>query len=164
MTGSDSLSQVLTGIDAAIEVGLTPVRINCVVVKDANLSQVPALARMSMRIPVSVRFIEYCPTDRRTTLADGYVSNREIRQIIESRFGPLSRVVLPGPGGPAEYFRIAGSPGFIGFISGRSSVFCDRCNRLRLTSDGQIRPEWHFHKPYVALSSRALATDRGSFR
>ncbi|MGE5297375.1 MAG: GTP 3',8-cyclase MoaA, partial [Solirubrobacterales bacterium] len=87
MTGSDSLSQVLAGIDAALEAGLTPVRINCVVVKDANLSQVPALARMSTRIPVSIRFIEYCPTDRRTTLADGYVPNREIRQIIESRFG-----------------------------------------------------------------------------
>jgi GTP 3',8-cyclase len=140
MTGSDSLPQVLAGIDKAIEVGLTPVRINCVVVKDVNLSQVPALAEMSTRLAVSVRFIEYCPTDRRTTLADGYVPNSEVRRIVESRFGPLSSVGLPGPGGPAVYFQIAGSSGFIGFISGRSSVFCDRCNRLRLTSDGRIKP------------------------
>ncbi|MGE5296417.1 MAG: GTP 3',8-cyclase MoaA, partial [Solirubrobacterales bacterium] len=73
-------------------------------------------------------------------MSDGYVPNREIRRIIESRFGPMSSVAMPGPGGPAEYCRIAGSPGFIGFISGRSSVFCDRCTRLRLTSDGQIKP------------------------
>jgi cyclic pyranopterin phosphate synthase len=140
MTGSDSLSQVLAAIDKAIEVNLTPVRINCVVVKDANLAQVPGLARMTMRHPVSVRFIEYCPTDRRTTLPDGYVPNGEIRRLIESEFGPLSTLVVPNPGGPAVYFKIAGAAGLIGFISGRSSVFCDRCNRLRLTSDGWIKP------------------------
>jgi cyclic pyranopterin phosphate synthase len=163
MTGSDFLAHVLAGIDKAIEVGLTPVRINCVVVKDANLSQVPALAEMSTRLPISVRFIEYCPTARRTTLADGYVPNSGVRRIIESRFGVLENVVpclrlrkhvptddcehvyacvdmAPGIAGPAMYFRIAGAPGLIGFISGRSSVFCDHCNRLRLTSDGRIKP------------------------
>ena len=140
ITGSDSLLQVLDGIHKAIEAGLTPVHINCVVIRDVNLSQVPALARMSTQLGVSVRFIEYCPTDRHAALSDGYVPNSEVRGMIESQFGPLSGVVLPGPGGPAVYFRIVGSPGFIGFISGRSSVFCDRCNRLRLTSDGRIKP------------------------
>jgi cyclic pyranopterin phosphate synthase len=165
MTGSDSLTQVRAGIDRALEVGLAPVRINCVVVKDVNLSQVPALAEMSVRLPVAVRFIEYCPTDRRTTLAGGYTPNSAVRRIIESRFGVLASMSVPGPGGPAVYFRIAGAPGGIGFISGRSSVFCDRCNRLRLTSDGQIKPCLYASRSYdVKALLRSGADDQALVR
>ncbi len=152
MTGFDALPQVLAGIDKALAMGLTPVRINCVVVKDTNLAQVPALAEMSTRLPVSVRFIEYCPTDRRMALADSYIPNSEVRRIIESRFGSLSRVASTGPGGPAVYFKIAAAPGLIGFISGRSSVFCDRCNRLRLTSDGRIKPCLYSTRSYDVMT------------
>jgi len=159
ITGSDLLLRVMDGIHKAIEVGLTPVRLNCVVIRDINLSQVPSLAEMSIRLPVAVRFIEYCPTGnsrsslvaRDQTKNDGrhtkydirntiYVPNSEVRKIIESRFGPLSSIVLPNTSGPAVYFKVEGSAGAIGFISGRSSVFCHRCNRLRLTSDGRFRP------------------------
>ena len=159
ITGSDLLLRVMDGIHKAIEVGLTPVRLNCVVIRDINLSQVPSLAEMSIRLPVAVRFIEYCPTgnsrsslvardstknDIRNTKYDIrntiYVPNSEVRKIIESRFGPLSSIVLPNTSGPAVYFKVEGSAGAIGFISGRSSVFCHRCNRLRLTSDGRFRP------------------------
>jgi cyclic pyranopterin phosphate synthase len=150
ITGSDSLLRVMDGIHKAIEVGLTPVRLNCVVIRDINLSQVPSLAEMSIRLPVAVRFIEYCPTGRRTKRQPfdsgelrveplWYVPNSEVRKIIESRFGPLSSIVSRRDG-PAVYFKVEGSAGAIGFISGRSSVFCHRCNRLRLTSDGRFRP------------------------
>jgi cyclic pyranopterin phosphate synthase len=140
IAGEDKLAQVLTGLHAAIEANLSPVRINCVVMRDVNLSQVKALAALSLQLPVAVRFIEYCPTTRLTGPASCYVPNREVRGIIESRFGPLSDVVLPCTGGPAAYFRIADAAGAVGFISGRSSMFCHRCTRLRLTSDGKIRP------------------------
>lgn len=140
ITGFDALSQVIAGMYKAIEVGLTPVKINCVVIKDINLSQVPALAEMSIHFPVSVRFIEYCPTGNQTEPANYYVPNSEVRKIVESRFGLLSGIVLPDASGPAMYFKIDGSTGTIGFISGRSSIFCHRCNRLRLTSDGKIMP------------------------
>jgi cyclic pyranopterin phosphate synthase len=140
ITGFDALSQVIAGRYKAIEVGLTPVKINCVVIKDINLSQVPALAEMSIHFPVSVRFIEYCPTGNQTEPANYYVPNSEVRKIVESRFGLLSGIVLPDASGPAMYFKIDGSTGTIGFISGRSSIFCHRCNRLRLTSDGKIMP------------------------
>jgi cyclic pyranopterin phosphate synthase len=140
ITGSDLLLRVMDGIHKAIEVGLTPIRVNCVVIRDINLSQVPALAEMSIRLPVAVRFIEYCPTGRRTKRQLWYVPNSEVRKIIELRFGPLSSIVLPNTSGPAVYFKVEGSTGAIGFISGRSSVFCHRCNRLRLTSDGKFRP------------------------
>lgn len=140
ITGSDSLSRVIDGIHKAIDVGLTPVRINCVVMRDINLSQVRKLAEMSMRLPVSVRFIEYYPTNRRTLPISCFVPNSQVRKIIESRYGPLLGVVLPNASGPAVYFRIEGATGTIGFISGRSSMFCHRCSRLRLSCDGKIRP------------------------
>lgn len=140
ITGSDLLSQVMDGLHKAIEVGLTPVKINCVVIRDINLAQVSTLAEMSMHLPVSVRFIEYCPTRRPVGPASRYVPNREVRRLIESRFGPLSNLVLSSTSGPAVYFKIEGAAGTIGFISGRSSVFCHHCSRLRLTSDGRIKP------------------------
>jgi cyclic pyranopterin phosphate synthase len=148
MTGFDRFSRVIAGMHKALETGLAPVRINCVVMRDVNLSQVPALAEMTLRLPVSVRFIEYCPTTRSTGPADCSVPNGEVRDRIESRFGPLSSIVLSDAGGPAVYSRIEGAMGTIGFISGRSSVFCHRCNRLRLTSDGRIKPCLHASQSY----------------
>ncbi len=140
IAGADVLSCVLDGMYRALEVGLTPVRINCVVVRDVNLSQVEALAEMSLRLPVAVRFIEYCPTSRLTGPASCYVPNSEVRAMLESRFGPLSNLVVPDSGGPAVYFKIENAVGAVGFISGRSSVFCQHCTRVRLSSDGKIRP------------------------
>jgi cyclic pyranopterin phosphate synthase len=148
MTGFDLLPQVLEGMHEAIEIGLTPVRLNCVVMREHNLSQVAALAEMTLRLPVSVRFIEYCPTSRVTGRAGDYVPNVEVRSIIESQFGSLSGVVVPNAGGPAVYFKAQGAAGAIGFISGRSSLFCHDCSRLRLTSDGEIRPCLHAGRGY----------------
>ncbi|OHB65058.1 MAG: cyclic pyranopterin phosphate synthase MoaA [Planctomycetes bacterium RBG_13_60_9] len=148
MTGSDLLPRVTGGMHKAMEVGLTPVRLNCVVMRDHNLSQVQDLAQMTAHLPVSVRFIEYCPTTRLTGPASDYVPNDEVRSMIESRFGRLSSVVFPNAGGPAVYFKMEGALGAIGFISGRSSIFCQRCSRLRLTSDGKIRPCLHAARSY----------------
>ncbi len=140
IAGADVLSRVIDGMHRALDVGLAPVRINCVVMRDVNLSQVEALAEMSLRLPVAVRFIEYCPTTRLTGPASCYVPNSEVRATIESRFGPLAALVVPDSGGPAVYFNIENAAGAIGFISGRSSVFCRQCTRLRLSSDGRIKP------------------------
>jgi len=140
ITGFDLLKKVTSGIYKALQVGLKPVKINSVIIKGVNVSQIPALARMSIHLPVAVRFIEYCPTSRYTRPASDYVPNSVVRKIIEDRFGPLSGVVRGDGNGPAMYFKTADSAGCIGFISGRSSFFCRSCNRLRLTSDGKIRP------------------------
>lgn len=140
IAGADVLSHVIDGLHKAIDVGLSPVRVNCVVIRDVNLSQIEVLAEMSLRLPVAVRFIEYVPTTRLTGPASCYVPNRDVRHIIESRFGPLSNLVMPDSGGPATYFKLQDALGAVGFISGRSSVFCQHCTRLRLSSDGQIKP------------------------
>ena len=139
ITGFDVLEEVMGGIDKAIEVGLTPVRINAVILRGVNEADIMALARLSVEMPVAVRFIEYCPTARESRRAVEFVPNGETRRIIEEKFGALS-TSRGGGGGPALYFRIKNSAGSIGFISGRSSTFCRWCNRLRLTSDGKVRP------------------------
>jgi len=160
MAGRDALDAVLGGIHKAINVGLSPVRINCVVMRHANLSQVLGLTEMTMHLPVAVRFIEYCPTSRSTGPADSYVPNREVRQLIESRFGALSDMVPPATGGPATYARVSGAIGTVGFISGRSSVFCRECRRLRLTSDGRFKPCLYADRSYdVRRLLRAGAAD-----
>lgn len=148
MTGFDLLPQVLDGLHQALEAGLTPVRLNCVVMRDRNLSQVIPLAELMLRLPVSVRFIEYCPTSRVTGRADDYVPNAEVRRIIETRFGPLQNVAVPAAGGPAAYCKMEGAAEAVGFISGRSEVFCQACSRLRLSSDGRIKPCLHADRSY----------------
>ena len=160
ITGFDLLPGVTRGIYKAIEVGLTPVKINSVVMRDVNVSQIAALAKMSVYLPVTVRFIEYCPTSKYTKPAGGYVPNSEVRRIIERRFGPLSNAVVGASDGPAWYFKIRNSVGAIGFISGRSSIFCRSCNRLRLTSDGKLRPcLYSAHRYDLKKLIRSGATD-----
>ncbi len=140
ITGYDFLSKVVGGIKKAIEVGLQPVKINAVILRGINHSQVAALAGMSVNLPVVVRFIEYCPTNNDTQSADDYMPYDEIQRIIENAFGPLSNATMECNNGPASYFKIKNSNGMIGFIAGRSTVFCGSCNRLRLTCDGRIKP------------------------
>jgi cyclic pyranopterin phosphate synthase len=148
MTGFDLLPRVLDGLHQALEAGLTPVRLNCVVMREHNLSQVIPLAEMMLHLPVSVRFIEYCPTSRVTERADDYVPNAEVRRIIEARFGPLQNVAVPNAGGPAAYYKMKGAAEAVGFINGRSEVFCHACSRLRLSSDGKIKPCLHADQGY----------------
>ncbi len=140
ITGFDLLPKVTEAIYKAIDVGLMPVKINSVIIKSVNVSQILPLAQMSVYLPVTVRFIEYCPTTQYTKPASDYVPTKEVRRIIESKFGMLSDVAAGDTDGPASYCRIKDSAGTLGFISGRTSTFCQSCNRLRLTSDGKLRP------------------------
>ena len=140
ITGFDLFDEVMQGIRRALDVGLTPVKINSVIIKSVNFPQIQALAELSVSLPVAVRFIEYNPTGRNTMPADDYVPNERVREIIERRFGKLSQCPKETGAGPAVNFEITDSAGQIGFISGRSSTFCQSCNRIRLSSDGRIRP------------------------
>ncbi len=140
ITGFDLLPKVTKGIYKALEVGLKPVKINSVIIKGINVSQILPLAMMSVHLPVAVRFIEYCPTSQYTKPANDYMPNHELRKVIERKFGPISFVFTGATNGPASYFKIRNAVGTIGFISGRSSMFCRDCNRLRLTSDGKVKP------------------------
>ena len=140
ITGFDFLEKVTKSIYKAIEVGLTPVRINTVVLKGINEQDVAALAQLSVQMPVAVRFIEYCPTSKSSKPDIFFVPNSQVRRSIEREFGSLAATVVTNANGPAVYFKIKNSAGSVGFISGKSMFFCKYCNRLRLTSDGKLRP------------------------
>jgi cyclic pyranopterin phosphate synthase len=140
ITGLDALEKVMAGIHKAIEVGLTPVKINAVILRGVNESDAAELAALSIEMPLTVRFIEYCPTDKEAEVERFFVPNSRVRSRIEDKFGAMDATEAVDSNGPAVYFKIKGGLGNIGFISGKTTYFCHRCNRLRLTSDGKVKP------------------------
>ncbi|MCL6430836.1 MAG: GTP 3',8-cyclase MoaA [Anaerolineae bacterium] len=140
MTRRGRLEDVLEGIAAAERAGLRPVKINVVVIRGLNDDETLDFAARTVSPGWNVRFIEVMPLapDPRWA-SDGYVPSEEIRQRIEAHFGRLRAVDGQGAG-PARYYQIDGASGTIGFISPISEHFCFRCNRLRLTADGQLLP------------------------
>ena len=142
ITRRGRLDNVLQGIEAAKSAGLQPVKINVVVVRGLNEDEVIDFARLSVDEGWHVRYIEMMPigTDP-TWRSDDHVPIHEIRTWITETIGPLHPAAMERGGGPARYYRIAGSDtGTIGFISPVTEHFCDMCNRLRLTADGRLRP------------------------
>jgi cyclic pyranopterin phosphate synthase len=138
LTRGGSLEAALAGVEAAIEHGLGPVKIN-VVMMPTVLDELPALAELTHLRPLHVRFIEWMPVGScgpRT--AEESVSKAEVMEALRS-IGGLVPVASPGGWGPARYFRLPGYRGTIGFISSVSDHFCHECNRLRLTADGLLK-------------------------
>jgi cyclic pyranopterin phosphate synthase len=138
------LEDVLDGMEAAQRAGLTPVKINAVVIRGMNDDEVVDLARKTMEAGWNVRFIELMPVGDGATVADDWrdrvVTAQEVRQKIEDALGELEPAKVDVGGGPARYYRLPGAKGTLGFITPISEHFCYRCNRLRLTADGQLRP------------------------
>jgi len=140
ITRSDrSVDDVLAGIDAARRVGLTPVKLNMVVMSGINDDEVLDFAARTINEGWHVRFIELMPVVGDAPVAAQFVPAREMRERLE-QLGKLEPC-LPGVGnGPANYFRFPGAGGTVGFITPVSEHFCFSCNRLRLTADGKLRP------------------------
>jgi GTP 3',8-cyclase len=139
ITRGGELSSVLKGIDAAMKAGLSPLKINCVPIRGLNEDEIESFALMTLKQPFQVRFIEFMPLGKGTAWTSRqFIPTEEIRSIVE-KIGPLKPVTV-GRSGPADYFAFEGAAGIIGFISPLSNHFCGECNRLRLTSDGKLRP------------------------
>jgi cyclic pyranopterin phosphate synthase len=133
------LELVLEGLDAAIDAGLMPVKINCVVMRGQNDDEITEFAALTRDRPVFVRFIEVMPVHENVGLQrDAYVSSTEVLERIAA-IEELVPHVGPAGNGPARYFAFPGAPGAIGVISPLSHDYCDRCNRVRLTADGRLR-------------------------
>jgi cyclic pyranopterin phosphate synthase len=129
------LQNSLAGLDAAIDAGLDPVKINVVVLKGLNDDPRP-FAELARDRPVHVRFIEYMPYFGDP--GKWYVPSDVIRERLAT-VGTIEEVESPEGWGPAQYFKLSGSMGTIGLISPVSCHFCPSCNRLRITSDGRMR-------------------------
>jgi cyclic pyranopterin phosphate synthase len=138
LTRRDALHAVLDGIAAAADAGFGPIKVNAVIERDRNLSEVVPLARMARERRLVLRFIEYMPIG----MGDGWkmdkvVSNAEILEMLRE-IAPLEPAGADGTG-PATRWRFADGRGEIGLIGSVSAPFCDKCNRIRITAEGKLR-------------------------
>jgi len=133
------LEEVLAGLEAAERAGLSPVKVNAVVVRGFNDGAAPDLARLTLDRGWDVRFIEMMPFG---TVAgfqtSAYVPSAETMAAIEAALGPLRPLDTSGYD-PARTYRLDGARGTLGFISSVSQPFCAQCGRLRLTAEGRLR-------------------------
>ena len=149
------LDRVLAGLAAAKAAGFQSIRINAVSIRGLTEGEIVPLAQFCRREGFHLRFIEFMPLDGESSWTDGQVlSGREVRDILARHFGPLVPVVRADAGQPAIDYAYAdhdianvaadagGQPAQaagVGFIDPVTQPFCDRCDRLRLTADGQFR-------------------------
>lgn len=140
LTRWGKLQDVWEGIQAAERAGLTPVKINAVIVQGYNEADVIDLARLTKEHDWQVRFIEMMPFAGATDLqTNSIVKAADMHKLIETRLSPLATVNGGKLDGEARLFRLPGAKGTVGFISSVSQPFCASCNRARLTADGRLR-------------------------
>ncbi len=138
---ADMFEEVWNGIETALDAGFRPMKLNMVVIRGFNDDEVVDFARLTLRFPFFVRFIEYMPIggDTLDWNRDKVMPCSEIRARIEETDALEPVPVDSATAGPERVFRLRNSMGRVGFISPVSNEFCAACNRLRLTSDGKLR-------------------------
>jgi cyclic pyranopterin phosphate synthase len=140
LTRWGELEDVWKGIQAAEAAGLTPIKINAVVVRGYNEGDVVDLARLTLEHPWQIRFIEMMPFAGATDLQlKQVVTAAEIQARLAEAWGPLEISNGGKLDGEARLFRLAGAQGDLGFISSVTEPFCATCTRARLTADGRLR-------------------------
>ncbi len=139
ITGRPYLSKVLEGIEAALRVGFSPVKINVVVMRGINDDELLDLAGLAKDLPLEVRFIEFMPVGEGTFWNEERLLDQDEMKRRLAPLGRLSPVDSTGAG-PATTYVFPGAKGKIGFIGAMTHHFCQKCNRLRLTPEGRLRP------------------------
>ncbi len=139
ITGLDLFDQVWQGIEMARDMGFYPIKLNIVALNGINDDELKDMAMLSFDNPFHIRFIEYMP------IGDSQMGNGPLLLAPEmkkriSELGQLIPVRNSAHDGPAQRYRFEGAAGEVGFIHALSHHFCDRCNRLRLTASGKLRP------------------------
>lgn len=138
LTGTEELSNVLDAIHKTSRAGIPSVKINCVPMKGVNDDEICEIAAFAKDAPIEVRFIEMMPIGQGKGQAG--IGEEEVRRKLETVYGSLKPVNAQLGNGPASYVQPEGFQGHIGFISALSHKFCESCNRIRLTSDGILKP------------------------
>ncbi len=140
ITGRDEFNHVWQALMTSLEAGISPIKINVVILKGINDDEIEDLAALTLKYPFHIRYIEYMPMGDAEVRDQGQILSSEIKSRIESKLGTLTPVKQTANDGPARKFKLDNALGIIGFISPVSSHFCSECNRLRLTSRGTLRP------------------------
>jgi cyclic pyranopterin phosphate synthase len=139
ITGFDEFGRVWQGIEKAHRMGFHPIKLNIVALKGINDEELVELAKLSFQYPFHVRFIEYMPIGQSDFNTDSLLLAPEIKSRI-SAMGKLIPVQTAMHDGPAQRYKFEHAEGEVGFIPALSQHFCNKCNRLRLTASGQLRP------------------------
>jgi cyclic pyranopterin phosphate synthase len=136
----DRLADVLAGLTAAAAAGLTPVKVNTVLMRGVNDDEAPALLRFCLSHGYLLRFIEQMPLDaQHGWRRDEMVTADEILAALSPEFGLVPDDAELRGSAPAETFLVAGGPQTVGIIGSVTRPFCGSCDRIRLTADGQLR-------------------------
>ena len=146
LTRRDELGKVLEGIDAALEVGLSPVKLNVVMMRGINDDEAVDFSRFGREKGVMVRFIEFMPLDAGGEWSmDRVVPAEEIVESINAAL-PIEPIVRNNE--PAERFRFVDGVGEVGVIASVTRPFCDNCDRVRLTAEGMFRTCLFAHRAF----------------
>ncbi|XP_022174060.1 molybdenum cofactor biosynthesis protein 1 isoform X2 [Myzus persicae] len=132
------LKRVLAGIDLALQLGFSPVKVNCVLMKGVNFDELGDFVEMTRDRKINYRFIEFMPFSMNDWEENRMVPYKEaIREIMKSHpnFEPCDNE----PNSTSKMYRVPGFAGSIGFISSMTDDYCDSCNRLRLMADGNLK-------------------------
>lgn len=133
-----NLDEAIRGIECAIDTGFEKVKINTVLMGGFNDDEIEDLVRLTLKYPVDVRFIELMPMAQDDFFAPAsFISN----SVVLERLPELERV--DSDGGVARLYRLPSAQGNVGLISSISDLFCSRCNRIRITADGYVKPCLH---------------------
>jgi cyclic pyranopterin phosphate synthase len=139
ITRGGNLSFVLDAIDEALKIGMTPLKINVVLIGGFNVDEIKDFVELTRNNPIHVRFIELMPIGEASEWnINKFVSNEVV--LTKAKLFPIDR---EDKGSPATYYKLEGGVGKVGLINPISCSFCDDCNRLRITSDGKIKPCLH---------------------
>ena len=141
ITRFDRLNTVLEGIQKAKRAGFLLIKVNVVSVRGFNDDELFDFVKFADKYDIVVRFIEYMPFSGNNWQQDGFLPSLELKERLEERYTLIP--LHEDPSAPAKTYAIPGHKGSIGFISSVSESFCHLCNRVRLTSDGYLRPCLH---------------------
>ncbi|KAI5081880.1 hypothetical protein GOP47_0001623 [Adiantum capillus-veneris] len=138
MTRRKGHSKVMEAIDAALQLGYDPVKVNCVVMRGFNEDEICDFVDLTRDKAINVRFIEFMPFDGNVWNAKKLVSFHEMKEIMARQFPSLQRL-KDHASDTAKNFRVEGFKGTVSFITSMTEHFCAGCNRLRLLADGNFK-------------------------
>ncbi|KAF3926936.1 hypothetical protein ABW20_dc0106814 [Dactylellina cionopaga] len=138
MTRRKGLSNVLKSIDTALSLGIHPLKVNCVVMNKVNADEIPSFIAMTKDQPIEVRFIEYMPFTGNKWSSGKMITYQEMLDTIRQSHPSLQKV-QDHKNDTSKTYHIPGYAGKLGFITSMTHNFCGTCNRLRITSDGNIK-------------------------
>ena len=138
ITRRGDLSEAIKGLEAALAVGFRKIKVNSVLIGGFNEDEIQALASLTLRYPVDVRFIELMPMQKQDEFGeDAFLPGERVLKTLPQL------VKLPYDGSDVRLYRLPDAMGNVGLISPLSHHFCGKCDRLRLTADGNIKPCLH---------------------